>query len=155
MNRQPPIDQQEWDRQERARREVRDGVATTTDPVFDQDRVVARALRQAPDAGPPADFARNVALAVEQAPAPETRLEQWLLRGLAVMFAGAALAVVALYGRAWFNGEWFDGQWLKGMGGWLATASAGTTANWLLALFACVVLSWSLDRVRIAATHRR
>ncbi|MEO5565446.1 MAG: hypothetical protein ABIR05_02120 [Luteimonas sp.] len=155
MNQQP-VDQHEWDLQERALREERDHVpAPTADLVLDQHRAVARALRQAPESGPPADFARSVALCVEQASAPgsqrvearlpDPRVELWLLRGLALVFAGATLGAVARYGREWF----------EGVAPLLVVANAGTTANWLLALLACVGVSWSLDWMRVIGTRRR
>jgi hypothetical protein len=108
------------------------------------DHHIERALRREPDAGPPADFARSVAARVARASATDARLERWLLRGLALVFACSALAVVALYGR-----EWIAGFAL------LLPAAAGTTAlNWLLALLACVALSWSFEQLR-PASHRR
>jgi hypothetical protein len=114
------------------------------------ERHIDQALRREPDAGPPADFARSVAARVAQASgqasAWEPRMERWLLRGLALVFACATLAVVALYGR----------EWTAGFALLLpATASASATAlNWMLALLACVALSWSFERLRLAS-HRR
>lgn len=108
----------------------------------DIDSLVDRALRREPDAGPPADFARSVAARVAHAPAMDARVERWLLRGLALAFACAALAVVALYGR----------EWLAGFA--LLPLFAGATAlNWAAALLACVGLSWSFEHLR-TASHR-
>lgn len=104
------------------------------------DRHIDRALRREPDAGPPAGFARSVAARVARASVADARLERWLLRGLALVFAGSALVVAALYGR-----EWFAGFAL------LPAAAGATAANWLLVLVACVALSWSFERLRVAA----
>lgn len=104
------------------------------------DRHVDRALQREPDAGPPADFARSVAARVAGAAATDARVERWLLRGLALAFACSALVVAALYGR----------EWLAGFA--LLLSAAGATAmNWLLALLACVALSWSFERLRVSA----
>lgn len=103
------------------------------------DHHIDRALRREPDAGPPADFARSVAARVAQASAQasalDARVERWLLRGLALVFACSALAVVALYGR-----EWIAGFVL------LPAGASATALNWMLALLACVALSWSFER---------
>jgi hypothetical protein len=112
------------------------------------DRHIDQALRREPDAGPPADFARSVAARVAQASGQasvwEPRMERWLLRGLALVFAGATLAVVALYGR----------EWITGFALLLPAAASATALNWMLALLACVALSWSFERLRLAS-HRR
>ena len=101
------------------------------------DQHILRALRQEPDAGPPADFARRVAAAAA-APAqpPATSVEQWLLRGLVAVFVLSALVVGAMHGR----------EWLAGLP--VVPHAAMSTWNWAAALLACVALSWALDRVR-------
>lgn len=104
------------------------------------DHHIDRALRREPDAGPPADFARSVVAWVAQASTTDARLERWLLGGLALVFACSALAVVALYGR-----EWIAGFAL------LLPAAGATALNWVLALLACVALSWSFERLRMAS----
>lgn len=102
------------------------------------DQQIIRALRQEPDAGPPADFARSVAARVAPAPAPEAGLERWLLRGLVAVFALSALVVAGMQGREWLAGFMA-----------LPLAAAGPSAlNWAAALLACVGVSWSLERVR-------
>lgn len=107
------------------------------------DRHIDRALRREPDAGPPADFARSVAVRAEQASTADARLERWLLRGLGVAFACAALAACAVYGR-----EWLAGFAL------LSPAVAGATAlNWVLSGLGCIALSWSFDRLRLRNRH--
>jgi len=100
------------------------------------DQHILRALRQEPDAGPPADFARRVAAAAGSAPRPVASVEQWLLRGLVAVFVLSALVVGAMHGR----------DWLAGLP---ALPGAGmSTWNWAAALLACIALSWSLDRLR-------
>jgi len=132
------IDPREFEQQERALRE---------DAGY---REVARALRRAPGE-PPTDFAASVAAlaAAEAAPvhaqpavalgrtasahAADGVLERRLLRALAVAFAASGAVVAAIYGREW-------------LGGFAAMASAlgGSTAlNWVLAVAACVALSWA------------
>lgn len=108
------------------------------------DRCIDRALRREPDAGPPPDFARSVAARVDLASASDARMERWLLRGLAAVFACSALAVVALYGR----------EWIAGFALLLPAGASATVMNWMLALLACIALSWSFERVRMAS-HRR
>lgn len=108
------------------------------------DHHIDRALHREPDAGPPADFARSVVARVAQASATDARLERWLLRGLALVFACSALAVVALYGR----------EWIAGFALLLPAAAGATALNWLLALLACVALSWSFEQLRPASRRR-
>jgi hypothetical protein len=105
------------------------------------DQHILQALGKEPDAGPPADFARSVAASAGPVNRPAAAaFEQWLLRGLAILFALSALAVVALYGRAW----------LVPLSALPAAAGLGTTINWMLAAGACVALNWLLARLRPA-----
>lgn len=108
------------------------------------DQHIDMALRREPDAGPPADFARSVAARVARAAALDARVERWLLRGLALVFACSALAVVALHGR----------EWIAGFVLLLPAGASATALNWMLALLACVALSWSFERLRVAARRR-
>jgi hypothetical protein len=104
------------------------------------DRHIDQALRREADAGPPADFARRVAVRAERGRAADAPIERWLLRALATVFALSALVVVALYGR----------EWLVGFTLLLPAAAGATTLNWIAALMACVGLSWSFERLRTA-----
>ena len=143
----PAVDPREWELQERALREERDALGNAaSDPDVAQYRVVARALRQPPDAGPPADFARSVAMRAVQAAVPaEPWLEVWLLRGLGLALGGAALFVSVKFGQSWFDS----------VAPLLDTTRHATTLNWMLALLACVGVSWSLDRARALGSSRR
>ena len=102
------------------------------------DQHILRALRQEPDAGPPADFARNVAaMAAARQPAA-AGVEQWLLRGLSVVFALSALVVAAMQG----------GDWLATLPALLPSAATATTVNWAAATAACLGLTWVMSRLR-------
>ena len=121
------------------------------------DQHILRALRQEPDAGPPADFARRVAAAAAQihgariimlathrrihAAAAENRMLSYEecaeLRGLVAVFVLSALVVGAMQGR----------EWLAGLPA--VPHAAISSWNWAAALLACVALSWALDRVRV------
>lgn len=137
-----PEDEREWRLQERALHDARaggGGRGTTADhdPLLAQYRLVAHALRQEWSAVP-ADFSTSVLDAVQPAPVnASARLERWLLGGLFAVFVLSGLVVAALYG----------GQWLQGFA-LLWSQAPATSHNWLLALGACIVLSWSLRWLR-------
>ena len=142
-----PEDEREWQLQERALHEermLRDRrIAATGDDdlLLAQYRSVAHALRQESSAVP-ADFAASVLDAVQTAPAPapapaSTGLERWLLRGLFAVFVLSGLAVAVLYGSQWLQG--FVRLWSQ---------APSTSHNWLLALGACIAVSWSLRWLR-------
>lgn len=131
------FDEHEWQLQERALREQRSGIAGGDDPLLAQYRQVARVLRQPSAGAPPADFARAVAAAVAAAPAsPDTRLELLLLRALSGLLGVSAIVAAVLYG----------GQWLPAFAALLPATATGTAFNWVLALCACLGLSWSFGR---------
>lgn len=132
-----PEDEREWQAQERARREVRSGFeATSDDTTMAQYRDIARALRQPPPAGLPADFAARVARIAERqaTPVADTRFEQVLVRVLAAAFVLSAVAALVIYGGR-----------LVAM---LQAATGGEGLQWMLVLSACVGLSWSFDWMR-------
>ncbi len=104
----------------------------------DVDRHIDLALRREPAAGPPADFARSVAL-LAHGKAATPAVERWLMRALVAVFTLAGLAVSAIYGS----------QWLAAFRS-LPMLDNATTLNWAAAMAACVALSWSLDRLRTA-----
>lgn len=138
-----PVDEQEWQLQERALRAERSGAIAGDDPLLERYRQVARALRRPLPAAPPADFARSVALRMAMHAAPDTRLEQQLLHVLSALLALSAVAAMALYGS----------QWLHAFAALLPSMAAGSAAaglafHWTLALAACLGLSWSLERLR-------
>ena len=108
----------------------------------DIDVHIDRALRREADAGPPADFARSVAaLARDRTAEPE--VERWLLRALVMVLAIAGIAVAVMQGRQWLPA--FES--LPMLGG-------ATATNWAIAMLACVALSWTLDRLRLARHQR-
>jgi hypothetical protein len=136
-----PIDEREWQAQERALREVRAGAAPRDaalggdDALVARYRDVARALAVPPASGLHAGFATEVAqLAAKRHAAPDAGLERGLLRMLVLAMALSSAVVVAVYGVQW----------------WRASAQLlGTDAlGWTIAVAACAALSWSLDWMR-------
>lgn len=91
------IDDARWQAQERARLAALAGHADA-DP---SDLRIARALREPPPVGLPPDFATRVASMARAGMVADSRLEQRLLRALAVVFALSAAVVVAWFGRGW------------------------------------------------------
>jgi hypothetical protein len=138
------IDEREWQAQERALREARDGApASGDDGMASQYRHIAEALREPPAHGLPANFAAQVAAraaaAQTNAAMVDTRLERALLRGLAIALALSGVVALAFYGAP------LAAQSLSVLG------SEG--AGWLLALGACVAVSWSFDWLRRRLQH--
>jgi hypothetical protein len=138
------IDSREWQAQERAMRDAREGVAST-DPMALRYRKVAHALRAPLPDLLPADFAAQVARRAEHnATAPaiasvdvQQDVESRLLRyAVGVLGLGSAV-VAAMYGR----------QWLAPTMELLHLESA-VAVNWALALAACVGVSWLTDWLR-------
>jgi hypothetical protein len=137
-----PVDEREWQAQERAMREARDGVASV-DPMTHRYRKVADALRTPLPDLLPADFAAQVARQAEAnatAPiviVPDAPFERGLLRGaIGVLGLGSAV-VAAVYGRAWIAPT------LE-----LLHLDSNVAVNWALALAACVAASWLMDQLR-------
>lgn len=130
-----PIDEREWRAQERALQEER--LHLTGDPRLASYRRIARALRQPLPDALPADFARRLAAQVGHVPL-DMRFEQGLVRGLAVALALSGAIVAAMYGQ----------PWLPAIAAALPTSASGAAAHWLLALVACVGVSWGFDRLR-------
>lgn len=151
MNSRPPwdtpahtdADAREWDLQERARSDVREGLAGDAVPGdFAAYRRIAQALRTPPPSRLPSNFAFQVAqlAARRHARRPaDLRLEQWLVRALVVVFAIGSLVVAALYGGAWLRALDATGT---GAAGWFGTAAA------------CALLTWGMQGWR-ALTRRR
>ena len=139
MNQHPSFDEHEWQLQERALREEHDGPSADTRALAAY-RQVARALRQPPAGGLPADFAAQVAAFAEgRAARPEARLEQWLTHALLALLAGSGVAAFALFG----------GQaWVAGMLALLPPSLLANGLPWALALGACLALSWSIEPLR-------
>jgi hypothetical protein len=136
-----PVDEREWQAQERALREMRAGMAPrdaapgSDDALAARYRHVARALAVPPAPGLHAGFAVQVAqLAATRHAAPDTDFERGLLRALLLAMALSSAVVVAVYGVQW----------------WRASAQLlGTdTLGWTIAVAACAALSWSLEWIR-------
>ena len=143
-----PIDEREWQAQERAVRDAREGVPST-DPLARHYRKVADALRAPlPDALPD-DFAASIARLAEanaRAPAPvpdlvqaaqSGSLERGLLRGALGVFGLGSAVVVGLWGPTW----------VAPIASFLQLDSAAAV-NWALALGACVGTTWLTDQLR-------
>ncbi len=140
------IDEREWQAQERALRDARDGVPST-DPLALHYRKVADALRAPLPDGLPADFASQVARRAEAfARAPEPALvqsarsgmlERSLLRGAVAVFGVGSAVVVGIWGPAW----------IAPTASFLQLDSAAAV-NWALALGACIGVTWMTDYLR-------
>lgn len=132
-------DKNEWQAQERALQDERNGVAPGDDPLQARYRLIARALRQPLPHALPEDFAVQVAARAlgraVHAP-PDLRVEQRLVRALVAVLALSAAVAVA----------WYGPQWLQA----ITVLLPGAALNWTLALTACVAVSWSFDLL-----HRR
>ena len=130
------IDDREWQLQERALQAERLHLGDA-DPRLASYRAIARALRQPMAHGLPADFARQLAARLGRAPL-DTRVEQTLLRGLVTLLALSGAVVAAMYGQAW----------LPAILAVLPTGSSPNAMHWLLAVVACVGMSWAFDQLR-------
>ena len=130
----PDHDEAQWQAQERARLAVRDANSGTDVDAIDQR--VARALRQAPPIGLPVDFAAQMAGLARGQAVNNSRFEQYLLRGLAVLFGLSALVTVAWFGRGW-PAE-------------LAAILPGGSqaASWSMAAGLCLLTNWALALLR-------
>lgn len=132
---EPPIDEREWQAQERGMRTA-DGddadVAGKADVRTAHYRVVAQALQCAPGNQPPTDFASSVArLAVTRR---DAGLERMVSRLLLFVFAVSSLVVVALYGGRWWQP--------------VHLALGDDTLAWLLAGMVCLAVSWVFGQLR-------
>ena len=132
-------EEREWQAQERALHDERNGAAPGDDPLQAHYRRVARALRRPLPHALPDDFAARVAARARRQAAhapPDLRIEQRLVRVLVAVLALSAAVAVAWYGQ----------QWLQA----ITVLLPGAALNWTLALTACVGLSWSFGLL-----HRR
>jgi len=129
------IDEREWQAQERALQAERLHLSDA-DPRLGAYRAIARTLRQPLPHGLPADFASQLAARLGRAPL-DTRVEQGLLRGLLTLFALSGAVVAAMYGQAWLPAIVA-----------VLPASSPNAMHWLLAVAACVGMSWGFDQVR-------
>jgi hypothetical protein len=128
-----PLDEREWEAQERALQAEATGAAVGQDPLVARYRVVARALRQPMPPALPANFAQMMAARVGRAPL-DLRVERTLTGALTLLLLASALVVAALYG----------GQWLRASLALLPPLSS-TALDWVLAGAAGVAMSWALS----------
>jgi len=138
-----PFDEREWQLQERALREERDGAPTSDDPALADYRRVSRALRAPLPVDLPFDFAAQVSARVAARHAAEGRLEQVLTHALLGALALASVVVSLQYGGSWLR----DSLALLPAGRW------DLGLQWGLAVIACLGLSWSMEQVRRRTTH--
>ncbi len=133
-----PVEEREWQAQERALQDLRAGVAAQ-DPLAARYRAVVAALRAPVPDGLPPDFAARVAAQVARvAHAPlDTRLERTLVNALTVLLGLSGAVTAAVYGR----------QWLPAILAPLHLDSA-SAINWALALGTCVAMSWLAEPLR-------
>ena len=117
----PRIDPDEWQAQERGLRAALSGQRAGPDAP-DYLRI-AQAIASAPQSGPPMRFARH-----------DAGIERWVSRVLLAVLAVAVLALVSLFGPAWWRA--------------IEHAAGNAATGWLLAGAACVALSWLAARWR-------
>jgi hypothetical protein len=132
----------EWLAQENAMRRERLHLDPRNDDARTQRyRLLARALRQAPDEGLPPDFAQQVAaqLASSRRTSPDARVEFGLVIVLCLAMLAGAIVVTARYGSAWLHTVF------------VLPSSAASSWHLLLALSACVAFTWLLGRRRPSA----
>lgn len=145
-----PAQEREWQAQERALQAERLGLDPSNgDERVRRYRLLARALREPMPHALPADFARRMAARVAAAPAragaDDSRLEFVLIGTLVAVMVVAAGVVVADYGSAWLP------AFRR-----LLPASGAPATDWMLALGACLGVSWLLglwQRPVHAPTH--
>ncbi len=117
-----PIDEAEWQAQERALRPAPGHATHQLDASY---RLVANALRSSPRSEPPVDFAADVAGRVVS---PEAGFESLLSRILMAAFVVLLAITGAIYG----------GELWQALGQEMGDGGSA----WILAVVACVALSW-------------
>ena len=125
-----PVDEYEWELQERAMQAARDHRGPTTCPAAESYRRVAVALSSA-RSEPPAGFASAMARQIAQ---QNPGIERALFCGLFLALAASSVVVTALYG----------GQWWQAVQG----ISHGGAGQWVLAGTGCMIFSWMISRLR-------
>lgn len=128
----PPVDEREWESQERGMRAARDDGADTVDAVAKSYRRVAMALSSAPRCEPPPDFATAV---VAQIANRDAGVERVLFRGLVLALTAASVIVTALYAGRW---------WQALQEGMLEVGAL----QWVVAGMGCVALSWMMGQLQ-------
>lgn len=135
---QAPVDEREWLAQEYAARAERLGTSSALDGdgLVARYRDVSRALRQPCSAGPPPNFAEDMArrVAIESQTTAD-RFERIVLQ-VAVALLGLAMGVVSVvYGGGWTQAA-------------VHTAPDGTLP-WVGLVASCAVLHWVVERWRV------
>lgn len=133
--------EREWLAQEAATRRERLQLAPAGDDVRSRRyRMIARGLRQPLAESLPEDFARQLAAragAVRSSETPSSAsLESRLMLALTSTFVIAVVAIIVIYGSTW----------LPSFTALLPNPQAPGT-RWLLALAACLGVSWLLGRL--------
>ena len=128
-----PLHEREWLLQEQAMRRERLHLDQAGDDARSRRyRLLARALRTAPSAALPADFAQRMSAMVSapmQRRTPATRFENVLTSMLAGVLVLAAVTVTVIYGATWWPS-------------FRALLPAPAATQWGLALLACLGTSW-------------
>lgn len=140
MNTNDPLQEREWLLQERARADEESAVDAASGSARRlRYRLVARHLRDAPDASLPTNFAHATALAIEARMLREHRDEARFRRalfGAFVLVYGACMAVaVFAYARDAFTGL-------------MSTLSNASGGMWLVAFIACIGAAKLFDTLR-------
>lgn len=136
-----PVDEAEWQAQERAWRDERDGAARGDDPLQTSYRTIVRALRVPPPGRLPSNFAVQVAARAARMATHrplDLRFEQRLVRALVGVFALSAAAAAALYGQ----------QAIAGLAALVPAISGDGSRDWITLVAGCMALSWSLHLLR-------
>ncbi|MEO6799093.1 MAG: hypothetical protein ABI178_04080 [Rhodanobacter sp.] len=129
-----PAHEREWLAQEHAMRREHLHLDPTTDDAHTQRyRLLTRVLREPQPDGLPTDFAQQLANEVASASANvvDTRFERVLTTSLGAALLLAAIVVSVLYGS----------NWLSAIGASVPIPPPGAS-RWLLALSACIGMSW-------------
>ncbi len=139
----PPIDEAEWQAQERGMRAAREGDALGMNGLAEDYAIVARALVSPPRSEPPADFAADVAEHITRHEAGRERLWSRILLAASVL---ASIVVCARYGGPWWQP--------------LRQSFDNDASGWMLAVAGCVALSWAARQLLVFArlpggAHRR
>lgn len=138
-----PVDEHEWQLQERAWRDERDGAAASDDPSLAEYRRVVRALREPLPHGLPADFAARVAARAEARRRTASLVEDVLTQVLLAAL-GIAGGVVAFRS---------GGSWLHEATARLPVQDLNLGLQWGLAIAACLGLSWGMEHLRRRTPH--
>jgi hypothetical protein len=140
-----PLDEREWQLQERALQEERAGAASGDEPALADYRRVVRALCTPLPADLPADFAVRVAARAARRRRLQSRLED-VLTQLLLAALGIAGGVVAVQS---------GGAWLQDATALVPRQVLGLGLPWGLAILACLGLSWSMEHWRRGASPHR